>query len=160
MRPTGPEEPPLGAVESPATRDDVGPADILAPSERTDAAAAKVRRLETIVAYVLRYGVLISFAIMLVGSALLFAEGGQNTGVRLNGAAIPQDPGAVLVSASHLDPRGIIDVGLMFLIATPVLRVAVSVIGFLMEEDFVYTAATLFVLTMLLASFFLGKIAG
>ena len=119
---------------------------------------AKSAQIEYMVSYVLRYGVLLSFLIVLIGSALLFIEGGSNATVRLAGAATPHNPATVLRDLVHLQPKAIIDFGLMLLIATPVLRVAVSVVAFLVEEDFVYTVVTLFVLGVLLASFLLGAV--
>lgn len=130
------------------------------PPVGSDRAAARVAQLELIVSYVLRWGVLLSFLIVLVGAILLFAEGGRSAQVRLSGAPNPQNPGTIFVQALQLQPRAIIDVGLMLLIATPIIRVAVSVVGFLLEEDFVYTAATLFVLAMLLLSLVLGRAEG
>lgn len=131
-----------------------------APPVTSDRAAARVAQLELIVSYVLRWGVILSFLIVLIGVTLLFVEGGRSAQVHLRGIAPPVDPVTVLHQAAQLRPTAIIDVGLMLLIATPIIRVAVSVIGFLLEEDFVYTAATLFVLAMLLLSLVLGRAEG
>ncbi|HLG51430.1 MAG TPA: DUF1634 domain-containing protein [Chloroflexota bacterium] len=118
----------------------------------------RATRIEYIVSVVLRYGVLLSFLIILIGSLLLFLEGGRSVTVRLTGAPVPNRLDQVLADLLALRPRAIIDLGLMLLIATPVLRVAVSVIAFLVEDDLVYTAITLFVLAVLLTSFFLGAV--
>jgi uncharacterized membrane protein len=48
--------------------------------------------------------------------------------------------------------RGLIQLGLLFLIATPVARVAFSVAAFALEKDTLYVAVTLVVLTLLLLS--------
>ena len=120
--------------------------------------ATRSAQIEFIVSNVLRYGVLLSFLIILAGSTLLFIAGGQAAIVRLSGTPIPQSPGAVIAGLLLLQPTSIIDFGLMLLIATPVMRVAVSVLAFLIEEDFVYTLITLFVLAVLIASFFLGAV--
>ncbi|HSC71377.1 MAG TPA: DUF1634 domain-containing protein [Candidatus Methylomirabilis sp.] len=45
---------------------------------------------------------------------------------------------------------------MLLLIATPVLRVALSVVFFLAQRDCLYTGITLFVLAVLLLSFFTG----
>lgn len=131
----------------------------IAPPKR-DVTMARVAQLELVVSYVLRWGVALSFLVVLIGAALLFLEGGKSAQVRLSGALVPVDPAAVVRQALQLRPTAIIDLGLMLLIATPVMRVAVSVIGFLLEEDFVYTVVTLFVLGMLLLSLFLGRAGG
>jgi len=48
--------------------------------------------------------------------------------------------------------RGMIQLGLLILIATPVIRVAFSLIGFAMEKDRIYTVITLIVLSILVFS--------
>jgi len=48
--------------------------------------------------------------------------------------------------------RGIIQFGLILLIATPVVRVAFSAVAFAFEKDHLYIAITLIVLTILLYS--------
>ena len=48
----------------------------------------------------------------------------------------------------------------VLLIATPVMRVAVSIVAFLIERDWIFVIVTSFVLAMLILSFFLGKAEG
>jgi uncharacterized membrane protein len=55
-----------------------------------------------------------------------------------------------------LSGRGVIQLGLLLLVATPVARVACSVVGFLRERDYVYVALTLIVLVVLIYSLFFG----
>jgi len=50
------------------------------------------------------------------------------------------------------DRVGIIQLGLLLLVFTPVARVAFSVFAFLIERDYMYVAFTLIVLTVLLLS--------
>ena len=59
---------------------------------------------------------------------------------------------AILGSAAHLGARGIIQLGLLLLIATPVARVAFAVVGFALERDRMYTVISLVVLAVLLFS--------
>lgn len=54
-------------------------------------------------------------------------------------------------------PAGLLALGLLVLIATPILRVAGSVIGFLYERDWRYALITFIVLLIVLSSIFLGK---
>jgi len=54
----------------------------------------------------------------------------------------------------------VIQLGLLILIATPVVRVAASVVAFAVERDRLYVAITLYVLAVILVSFFLGQVAG
>jgi len=55
--------------------------------------------------------------------------------------------------------RGLIQLGLLLLIATPIARVAFSVVGFAIERDRLYVGFTLIVLAVLLYSL-LGSSAG
>jgi uncharacterized membrane protein len=48
--------------------------------------------------------------------------------------------------------RGLIQLGLLFLIATPIARVAFSIVGFAIERDRMYVVFTLIVLAILLYS--------
>ena len=128
--------------------------------EGGDTKLARVAQLETIVSLVLRFGVILSLSVIAIGAILLFLVDPTHAVVPMSGSPTPQNPTAILAAVGQLQPTAVIDVGLMLLIATPVIRVAVSVIAFLMEEDFVYTLVTLFVLGVLLLSFFLGRVGG
>jgi uncharacterized membrane protein len=57
-------------------------------------------------------------------------------------------------SLTRLRPIAIAQLGLLVLIATPVLRVMVSVVGFALEGDGLYAGITLAVLAILLVSLF------
>ncbi len=122
----------------------------------------------TVIGLVLRYGVMISFAIITVGSVLLFAEG--QTGYYALGTAeqlfdrhnrfligiVPLVQG--VISAK---PYAIIDFGLLVLLATPIARVFISIFLFLEERRYVFVLITLIVLGLLLFStFVLGPFLG
>jgi len=53
--------------------------------------------------------------------------------------------------------RAIVILGLLLLIATPVVRVAVSIFAFIYQGDRIFTLITAVVLCLLLLSFVLGK---
>jgi uncharacterized membrane protein len=55
----------------------------------------------------------------------------------------------ILSSAGSGSGRGLIQLGLLALIATPIARVAASMIGFAHERDWLYVAITLSVLLLL-----------
>ena len=65
--------------------------------------------------------------------------------------ALRSIPG-ILTSVTGLGARGIIQIGLLLLIATPVARVAFSAVAFLLERDRMYVVVTLIVLVTLLYS--------
>ena len=58
----------------------------------------------------------------------------------------------------HLRGRAIIQAGIILLIATPVIRIAFSAIGFVLERDFLYTGITLLVLIIIISSMLGGHI--
>ncbi|MBI1333640.1 MAG: DUF1634 domain-containing protein [Armatimonadetes bacterium] len=66
--------------------------------------------------------------------------------------------GEILGGASHFDFLSIMLVGVLLLVLTPVLRVAVSLIGFVKEKDRLYVLITSIVLTTLLASLIGGML--
>jgi uncharacterized membrane protein len=55
------------------------------------------------------------------------------------------------------NPQAVVVLGLLVLLVTPVVRVAVSIIAFLLERDWRYVLITSLVLLILLLSFALGK---
>jgi uncharacterized membrane protein len=58
----------------------------------------------------------------------------------------------VASAAFHLDPRGLVQLGLMLLIATPVARVVFCLYGFIRQRDKLYTVISSLVLIILLYS--------
>lgn len=132
---------------------------------------AQTLRVELFIAQLLRWGVVISFVIVAVGIGAVVVTG--QTGyhrIRLEDAAsvvqyrahpdFPNSLSAVLGGVIALKPYAIIALGLLVLIAIPVVRVAVSVVAFALERDWLYVAITVFVLGMLLLSFAIGEAGG
>ena len=119
---------------------------------------AKVARLEKAISIVLRAGVLLSLTLTLIGLILLFTTDPTNAVVRDTGPFVVHNPVTVLPDLLLLKPKALIDAGLILLILTPVFRVAVTVVAFALDRDAIYTAITLFVLAVLVASFFLGAV--
>jgi uncharacterized membrane protein len=127
--------------------------------------------MELFIAELLRWGVGISFTIVAVGIALVFITG--NTGYRsvrlddLNSIilyqpgspAYPKSASDVAAGVAAFKPYALIALGLLILIAIPVMRVAVSVVAFFIERDWAYVFITVFVLVVLLLSYAFG-IAG
>ena len=62
-----------------------------------------------------------------------------------------------LREAGHLHGRGLIQLGLLLLITTPVARVLFSVLAFLYEKDWTYVGVTVIVLGLLSYSLFFGS---
>jgi len=118
------------------------------------------KRLETLVGMMLRTGVLLAAAVVLTGAVMYLVQ--NHAAVRDYTHFRPEPaPFATLKGAAtgftSGDPRSIIMLGLLILIATPVARVGMCVIGFLMERDRLYVAVSSAVLLILLYSLFFHR---
>ena len=124
---------------------------------RDAAADAVVRRTEIVISTILRMGVVASAIIVGIGALDFFLRGqGLRSGSALT-LAFPQTIGAVFVGLPSLRGENIMALGLLVLIATPVMRVAASIVAFAIERDWRYTAITAVVFCILMLSFALGK---
>ena len=113
------------------------------------------RSIETMVGFVLRAGVLISGSVVLFGGFYYVVHhGGETANYRTfhGQPSIDRIVSQILAGALALRARSIIQLGLLLLIATPIARVAVSLVGFAIEGDRKYTVITAIVLALLLYS--------
>jgi uncharacterized membrane protein len=127
----------------------------------------RVRQVELLISGLLRGGVIISLFVIVLGTGISFVRHPAYRSVpeelqRLTspGAGFPHSVAQTWEGLKMLRGQSITVVGLLLLIATPVLRVAVSVFAFVYERDRTFVAITLVVLMLLLLSFFLGKAGG
>src|SRR5262249_40201441 len=127
----------------------------------------RVRQMEFVISGLLRTGVIISLFVVVFGTALSFVRHPSYRSMpeeleRLTspGAGFPGSLREVWGGLRQFRGRAITIAGLLLLIATPVLRVAVSVVAFIYERDYVFVVITMLVLTLLLLSFALGKAGG
>jgi uncharacterized membrane protein len=113
------------------------------------------QKIEDIIGNLLRIGVGTAAAVVLVGAAAyLFRHGFGHANYRVFRGE-PSDLRTlrgIVRAALGLHPRGIIQLGLVLLIATPVARVAFSVFAFAVERDRMYVVFTLMVLGILILS--------
>jgi uncharacterized membrane protein len=132
---------------APNLRELVTAAPLATPQE---AQAAKERRdLNEVVHSVLIIGLVISTALMLIGVGLdLFYQRDLPT-------AVP-DIGEVISRVLVLRPSGFLALGLLVLIATPILRVVGSIGAFVYERDWRFAGITTLVLVVLVISLLLG----
>ena len=115
------------------------------------------RKFEQFLGNLLRFGVILAAAVVLAGGVLyLIQHGNQETDYRkFRGLpAYLRNPAQIVGDAWSGDSRGIIQVGILLLIATPVSRVILSVLGFLLQRDRTYVLITILVLGVLLFSLF------
>ncbi|HEX9024082.1 MAG TPA: DUF1634 domain-containing protein, partial [Geobacteraceae bacterium] len=112
-------------------------------------------RMEAIIAVLLLCGVAISAVVVGAGGMLYLLRHGLE---RPDYAVFRGEPadlrtlGGIFSDVVSLRGRGMIELGVLLLVATPVARVAFSIFGFLRQRDYTYVVVTLIVLGSLLFS--------
>jgi uncharacterized membrane protein len=110
-------------------------------------------RFREMVSAVLIIGVVVSAALIALGFVAALTVGWQGS---LLGAAeatlATTDFSNLPGRLASLEPAAMAQLGLVTLLATPVARVAASVVGFALEGDRLYAAITMAVLLILLTS--------
>ena len=113
------------------------------------------KELEILVGKLLRAGVLISALVVAAGGALYLVQhhgDAVNYEIFHSESADLRSVRGITNLVLHLDSEGIIQLGLLLLIATPVARVALAACGFYLEKDHFYAAVSLTVLAILIFS--------
>jgi uncharacterized membrane protein len=114
-------------------------------------------KMEMSISRMLRAGVSLAAGVVLFGGLLyvLQAHDVAPDYRNFHGVANPaSDIAPVIDGVRRLDSRSIIRLGILVLIATPVLRVAYCVFGFAAQKDKIYVVISATVLAVLLFSFF------
>ncbi len=113
------------------------------------------QQVEQTVGNLLRIGLLIATALVLVGAVIYLARhGAEPPTYRLFHGEPPDLRGipAIVDLALEWRGRGLIQLGLLVLLATPVARVLFSIVAFALQRDGLYVGITLIVLGVLLYS--------
>jgi uncharacterized membrane protein len=113
------------------------------------------QKIEIIVGNLLRAGVLLSASVVLIGAIFyLVHDGGSPVEFRVfrGEPAQLRSLHGVIRDTTALRPRGIIQLGLLLLIATPIARVAFSIFAFARERDRMYVIFTVIVFLILMFS--------
>jgi uncharacterized membrane protein len=141
--------------------------DVTATHQEDSQAEDRVRRVELAISSLLRIGVLTSLLVVLVGTLVTFVHHPHYLSSRHDlvpltkpGAEFPHTVPSVIRGLEHSQGRAIVMAGLLLLIATPVLRVAISVLAFVYQRDRTFVVITTVVLALLLTSFVLGRGGG
>jgi uncharacterized membrane protein len=117
-------------------------------SARTD------QRTDELMGLLLRSGVILAACIVLVGGMIYLARHPRPSDYRVfqgEPETLRTIPG-ILSEAMEFHARGLIQLGLLVLIATPIARVIFSVLAFCSQRDWKYVFFTLIVLGLLLYS--------
>jgi uncharacterized membrane protein len=113
------------------------------------------QQLDQIIGTILRAGVTVSALVVLMGGVFyLIQYGFHQPDYRVfhgEPADLRSIPG-IIRDAFEFNAEGVVQFGILILIATPVVRVISSIIGFALQRDRVYLMVTLIVLALLLFS--------
>jgi uncharacterized membrane protein len=126
-------------------------------SERKSRPGWTDEQVDVIIANLLRTGLILAAGVVMIGAAIFLSRHGHERvfyDVFRGEPRSYREVGNILVEAGRFHGRGFIMAGLLLLIATPIARVAFSVVAFLRQKDYVYVAATIFVLSVLAFSVF------
>jgi uncharacterized membrane protein len=131
-------------------------------TQPTDASARRWsdHQVEQLIGRLLQIGVLLAAVVVLVGGVWLLLQHG---GTRADYSVFAGEPamlrsltGIVRGVAAH-DSRALVQAGLVLLILTPVARVALTLVAFVIQRDRVYIVVTAIVLALLLYGLVYGR---
>lgn len=112
-------------------------------------------QVEQFLGNILRAGVMLAAILVLAAGAFFLHRHGLDAPHYRVFRGEPSDLrhfSGIIQDSRNLQSRGWIQLGLLLLIATPVVRVAFSVLAFALKRDRLYVLTTLFVLALLLYS--------
>lgn len=107
----------------------------------------------------LRLGVILSVTTSLIGFIKLFTEGfkmPRKYNLLNMGDSSEKVWGSFWDSLCKGEGMAIIQLGILLLILTPLVRIIFALIGYLKEKDYTYVVISLIVLTIMLVSFLTG----
>ena len=123
--------------------------------------------MNTAISYLLRGGVLLSIGVVVLGLVFTFVHHPQYVTSKTELGALtspdatyPHTVREVVAETAGHHGQAIVMLGLLLLIATPIARVAFSVVAFLVERDRVYVLITIIVLALLVLSLLIGGSEG
>lgn len=114
--------------------------------------------MQAIIGWVLRLGVFISMLVVFLGGILYLYRHGHAIADHsvFKGIPVFLQTGNIINGILTFRGQAIIQGGIILLIATPIIRVVFSAIGFILEKDYLYVGITLLVLTIIFISMLSG----
>ena len=112
--------------------------------------------MESVIGYLLRYGVLSASLVVLAGGIVYLIRHGHQIPEYRQFKGEPdkmREPRLMLQAVMRGEGRPLIQLGLLILIATPIARIAFSILGYLLEKDYLYAVLTVIVLLVILWNF-------
>jgi uncharacterized membrane protein len=115
--------------------------------------------IQSLIGQVLRGGMIVSMSIVFLGGIFFMYRHGHSIPDYKQFKGIPpflQSPDSLVNAAINFKGQAIIQLGIILLIATPILRVVFSTIGFVLEKDYLYVGISIVVLLIIFASMLSG----
>lgn len=112
--------------------------------------------MEKVIGYLLRYGVISASLVVLAGGIVYLFRHGHELPAYKEFHGEPErmrKPRLIWEAVMRGEGQPLIQLGLLILIATPIARIAFSIIGYLLEKDYLYTVLTVIVLLVILLNF-------
>jgi len=124
-------------------------------STRSDGRNERRLSVQDASSWVLRVGVVTSLTVMVTGLIRALIDGGV-TVQEMETRTFTTDPGRLIHETAGLRPFALMELGVVLLILTPILRVFTAMVLFAFEEhDGLYALVTFLVFVMTLASLLL-----
>jgi uncharacterized membrane protein len=117
--------------------------------------------MQAVIGWVLRIGVIVSISVVFIGGVIYLYRHGHEVVDDSHFTGIPafvQTAGGIFHGIFTIRGRAIIQFGIILLIATPVIRVIFSAIGFVLERDRLYVGISLLVLLIIILSTISGHV--
>jgi len=115
--------------------------------------------MQLLLGKVLRAGTIISISVVFLGGILYLYRHGQSIADYKEFKGIPDFvrlSTQLISEALKFKGQAIIQIGIILLIATPIIRVMFSAIGFALEKDYLYVGISMLVLLIIFFSAFTG----
>jgi uncharacterized membrane protein len=115
--------------------------------------------IQLLIGQVLRAGMVISISVVFIGGVFYLYRHGHTVADYSVFKGIPpfvQHASGILSGIINFKGQAIIQFGIILLIATPVLRIIFSAIGFMLEKDYMYVGISIIVLGIIFISMLNG----
>jgi uncharacterized membrane protein len=116
--------------------------------------------MQAVIGWVLRIGVIVSISVVFVGGVIYISRHGGSIPnySKFNGVPNFVQLHGLINGIINLKGRSIIQAGIILLIATPILRIVFSTLGFVLEKDYLYVGISLLVLLIIIISSISGHV--
>ena len=117
--------------------------------------------VEQVIGRLLQIGVFTAAAVAIVGAILVLIQHGSAAPAFMEFGAAPDhltSIAGILRGVREMRSESIVQLGIVLLIMTPMLRVAFTLVAFVLQRDRVYVAITTLVLALLVYGLAFGRI--